>query len=507
MPRKITTYEVLISCPGDIKEEIKAIEAAVEMFNQQYSSVLNIAIQTRHWSKSSYPQSGGKPQSLLNKQFVNDCDAAIAIMWTRFGTPTDEYGSGTEEEIEIMLQAGKQVFMYFSDVPIEPSKCDSKEYKRVLAFRDRYKSLGVYYQYSSLNEFRQQIFAHLSAHFLSLKRVDEVVNAKTPQLRLRGISEDGHVTEDAYIHPLCPAMYKSCKDYRATIVELYHHINTSSVEKVYRIGGLSPSVVATPLSQYKPVEIKAATKTLLQGVAESLEIELSEDFFELGTLEKSTVDTSFMGNDPYKGSDEERDKYISILKLQKNICNMAAWKPAENMLFKLSGIKFCVSNEGKSFDEDIELTLVLPKEAFLTVEQFPTFEEKTLDLLCEECPLEGLLGINTTAFYSDYESSCQKTIPSADSSSNAGRYLYSPSIEERYEEQLRDLYCYSVYEDGTNYLVKLNFDYIKHNTAVALPTPIFVHHHVDSIEYKITSKHSPDVVSGKIKVYNTSTEC
>ena len=26
------------------------------------------------------------------------------------------------------------------------------------------------------------------------------------------------------------------------------------------------------------------------------------------------------------------------------------------------------------------------------------FEEKTLDLLCEECPLEGLLGINTTAF-------------------------------------------------------------------------------------------------------------
>ena len=28
------------------------------------------------------------------------------MFWTRFGTPTDEYGSGTEEEIEIMLPDG-----------------------------------------------------------------------------------------------------------------------------------------------------------------------------------------------------------------------------------------------------------------------------------------------------------------------------------------------------------------------------------------------------------------
>ena len=40
---------------------------------------------------------GGKPQALLNEQFVNKCDAAVAIFWTRFGSPTDEYGSGTEE--------------------------------------------------------------------------------------------------------------------------------------------------------------------------------------------------------------------------------------------------------------------------------------------------------------------------------------------------------------------------------------------------------------------------
>ena len=116
MPKSVIVYDILISCPGDVIDELNTIDKVVEQFNQQFQDTLNIGIRTRHWSKSSYVQSGGKPQELLNQQFVNDCDAAIAVFGTRFGTPTDEYGSGSEEEIEIMLKEGKQVFMYFSDI-------------------------------------------------------------------------------------------------------------------------------------------------------------------------------------------------------------------------------------------------------------------------------------------------------------------------------------------------------------------------------------------------------
>lgn len=111
MAQSVTLYNLLISCPGDVRDEVTLIEAAVDEFNELYADPLGITIKTRHWSKSSYAQSGGKPQALLNEQFVNKCDAAVAIFWTKFGSPTDEYGSGTEEEIEIMLQSGKQVFM------------------------------------------------------------------------------------------------------------------------------------------------------------------------------------------------------------------------------------------------------------------------------------------------------------------------------------------------------------------------------------------------------------
>ncbi len=185
MAQNVTLYNLLISCPGDIKEEVTLIESAVDEFNELYAETLGITIKTRHWSKSSYAQSGGKPQALLNEQFVNKCDAAVAIFWTRFGSPTDEYGSGTEEEIEIMLQSGKQVFMFFSDKPIPQSKINGDGYEKIQAFRDKYKDKGIYFTYSSDEEFKKMFFAHLSMHFLTEKRVSETANEYRSELKLK----------------------------------------------------------------------------------------------------------------------------------------------------------------------------------------------------------------------------------------------------------------------------------------------------------------------------------
>ncbi|MCR5764799.1 MAG: hypothetical protein K6G09_02355 [Treponema sp.] len=46
MPKNITQYDLLISCPGDIEEEINLINEVVSNFNQQFSNSLGISIQT-----------------------------------------------------------------------------------------------------------------------------------------------------------------------------------------------------------------------------------------------------------------------------------------------------------------------------------------------------------------------------------------------------------------------------------------------------------------------------
>lgn len=165
MPIQVTQYDLLISCPGDVQREIEIIKDAINQFNELYSESLNISVRPRYWKESSFPQSGDHAQNLLNNQFVLGCDAAVAIFWTRFGSPTDEYKSGTEEEIELMLASGKQVFMYFSDVAVPPSIISSEQYREVQIFRKKYVDKGIYSTYSTHDEFKTIFFAHLSQFF------------------------------------------------------------------------------------------------------------------------------------------------------------------------------------------------------------------------------------------------------------------------------------------------------------------------------------------------------
>lgn len=164
MPRNTTNYDLLISCPGDIIEEIDIIKKCVDEFNRYNGTINNVFIQTRHWSKDSFPQSGGKPQKLLNQQFINNCDAVVALFWTRFGTPTDKYQSGTEEEIDEMIKAGKQVFLYFCDKPITPSQVNNSQFKKVNAFKKKY--VGLYSEYKTIEQFERNFSNHLFMYFI-----------------------------------------------------------------------------------------------------------------------------------------------------------------------------------------------------------------------------------------------------------------------------------------------------------------------------------------------------
>ena len=167
MPRKgITAYDLLISCPSDVISYVDIIKECVDGVNRLIGVVNSSEVVAKHWSTDSYSQSGDKPQELLNKQFVRDCDAAVVVFGTRFGTPTDKYGSGTEEEIEEMLLNKKQVFMYFVDAPIEPSAVDMEQYSKVCDFKERYKDRGLYFIVKSEEEFKKLFTNHLTMHFL-----------------------------------------------------------------------------------------------------------------------------------------------------------------------------------------------------------------------------------------------------------------------------------------------------------------------------------------------------
>lgn len=161
MPKNVTAYDLLVSCPSDVTEYVDMLEKEVLHFNNLYGRTNNIVVRTRHWSKDSYSEFGNLPQEILNRQIVDSSDLALGLFWTRFGTPTENYGSGTEEEIERMLAMGKQVFLYFLDKPVCPSKINQKQYKKIETFMNKHKNEGIFFsvpdEKTLVNKFRENL--------------------------------------------------------------------------------------------------------------------------------------------------------------------------------------------------------------------------------------------------------------------------------------------------------------------------------------------------------------
>ena len=147
MAKDIKAYDLLISCPSDVTDCVDMLEKEIHRFNDLFGRRNNIIVRPRHWSKDAYSEFGNQPQELLNRQIVDSSDMILGVFWTRFGTPTENYSSGTEEEIERMLSMKKQVFLYFLDKAINLSKLDDEQYKKIKSFMERYKNKGIFLFY------------------------------------------------------------------------------------------------------------------------------------------------------------------------------------------------------------------------------------------------------------------------------------------------------------------------------------------------------------------------
>jgi len=89
---------VFVSSPSDVKEERRIAKEVLFDLNRLVGPQLGITLEPLLW-EDAVPDMGS-PQAAINRQFP-DCEVFIGIVWARFGSPTVEYGSGTEEEFSI----------------------------------------------------------------------------------------------------------------------------------------------------------------------------------------------------------------------------------------------------------------------------------------------------------------------------------------------------------------------------------------------------------------------
>ena len=117
MPFEAIVYKVMIASPSDVIRERKIIREILAEWNTINSESRGIVLLPVGWDTDVSPSMGEHPQKIINKQVLKDCDLLVGVFWTRIGTPTEEYFSGTVEEIEEHLKSGKPAMLYFSNTP------------------------------------------------------------------------------------------------------------------------------------------------------------------------------------------------------------------------------------------------------------------------------------------------------------------------------------------------------------------------------------------------------
>jgi hypothetical protein len=147
---------VLIASPSDALLGRDAVERNLHAWNDHRTDESGFILRPRRWEIASVPLSGrGDAQSIINSQLVDEADIVIGIFYHRLGTVTPRAISGTAEEIERAIKAGKPVHLYFAKKPL-PYDHDAKQFQALRQFRKLMADSGWVLEFNTEEDLAQR---------------------------------------------------------------------------------------------------------------------------------------------------------------------------------------------------------------------------------------------------------------------------------------------------------------------------------------------------------------
>ena len=122
----VRLIRIFVSSPGDVTQEREVLDDAITSINDGVARQRGVRLEAWKWEDQFIPHIGPSPQTVVDAQ-LPAYDIYLGIMASRFGTPTERYGSGTEKEFRDPLERwGEQgepwILFYFHDNPPLPKK-------------------------------------------------------------------------------------------------------------------------------------------------------------------------------------------------------------------------------------------------------------------------------------------------------------------------------------------------------------------------------------------------
>lgn len=166
-------YRVLIASPSDVEEEREIAVKVMHEWNDLHSHSRQVVLLPLRWETHTAPEYGARPQEVINRAIVDNCDLLIGVFWARIGTPTGKAESGTLEEIDRVGKAGKPIMLYFSKVGIDPDQLDLAQVERLKAFKTATYPNALTESYKSMIDFRDKFARQLEIKVRDLQAAED----------------------------------------------------------------------------------------------------------------------------------------------------------------------------------------------------------------------------------------------------------------------------------------------------------------------------------------------
>jgi hypothetical protein len=166
---KIEEIKIFLASPSDVPTERRHVGKVIDELNRTVAADKGVHfVVTR--SENAFPGYGKDGQAILNEQIgiMQNYDLFVGIMWSRIGTPTPRSQSGTVEEFGRAVQSWRrkrkpQVWFYFRLSPVSPkTRAEIKQLDDVMVFRNKFRGKGLFREYTSPADFRDQLRVNLT---------------------------------------------------------------------------------------------------------------------------------------------------------------------------------------------------------------------------------------------------------------------------------------------------------------------------------------------------------
>lgn len=175
----IGKIHAFVASPGDVSVERDRLNSVVNELNRTLGALVpetQIFLELVRWETHAFPDMG-RPQGVINEQ-IGEYDVFIGILWKRFGTPTGQAESGTEEEFRKAYDNWKKdgkphILFYFNRAATATPRTTDEldQLAKVVRFREELNDKGLIWEYDGPGSFADVVRPHLTEVIGNLIRV------------------------------------------------------------------------------------------------------------------------------------------------------------------------------------------------------------------------------------------------------------------------------------------------------------------------------------------------